>query len=273
MLKIALGLAVALFPLSAVAQPVLEEIAETGELRVAVREDAPPFSYLDSGDNLRGYCLDFIELLEEKLTKELQRNTMAVTLLKSTVSNRFDLVENNLVALECGPNTIRELTSESAAFSRPFFVTGTQFLVATNRESQFELDGNLGELTIGVINNSSNQEAIAQRYPEAEIVAFSGTTARSRGVQAVRQGQIDAMVSDGILLWAEMAQQEFPKEEYKLIPQSPLTTDYYGMILPESDSDWQEFVNSVVVSPESQALFQRWFGAIASFPDKTPAAE
>ena len=254
-------------------QTVLETIKETGVLKVAIREDAAPFGYVNSADNLQGFCLDFFTLLEEKLKEQLPRNSLATRLLKSTVSNRFNLVEEGLSNIECGPNTIRELASSEVTFSRPFFESKTQFLIATEQTDATDLNGDLANIKIGVIRNTTTEELIRERYPDASIVLFSGATARNRGVQAVAQGKIAAMASDGILLRAEAARQDLPIADFALIPTVAIDCDdrvfakrdRYGMIISQ-DAQWQDFVNSVIVSSEFQRLFVQWFRSIESFP-------
>lgn len=251
--------------ISVKAQNTLESIQETGVISLAIREDAAPFGYVDSNEKLRGYCLDFFALFEEKLKEHLPRNTLSTKLLKSTISNRFELVDRGLVDLECGPNTIREISFPNVAFSRPFFIARTQFL--TRENGNFNLDGDSPDATIGVIRNTSTEQLVKERYPNAKLVLFSGVTARNRGVQAVAQGRIDAMVSDGILLRAEAARQNLSVEEFVLIPAISTVfdddellgkSDRYGMIVSK-DSQWQDFVNSVIASPESQQLLRKWF--------------
>ena len=254
--------------LPAQSQTVLESIQETGVLKVAVREDAAPFGYVDSANQLQGYCLDFIALLEAKLTEQLPRNTLIVKLLKSTISNRFQLVQQGLIYLECGPNTIRDLSSSKVTFSRPFFVTQVKFLAAKEQANKFNLDNDFLDVRIGVIRNTSTEQLIRERYPSAKLVLFSGVTARNRGVQAVAQGKIAAMVSDSILLRAEAAKQKLSVDEYALVPEKPLSSDRYGMIIKGEDPQWREFVNSVISSEEFQQLFKQWFNSIESFPQE-----
>lgn len=248
------------------AQTVLKSIQETGVLKIAVREDAAPFGYL-KGDRLQGYCLDFVALLERKLEQKLRRDTLAIRLLKSTASNRFTLVEQGLIDLECGPNTIRKVSSSKVTFSQAFFTTTTQLLINKEKAKEINLDRDLADITIGVIQNTSTEELIKKQYPSANLVLFSGTTARNRGVQAVEQGKIDAMVGDGILLRAEAAQNSLSVNDFILIPETPTSeanlvfakSDRYGMILRGEDESWRNFVNSVIVSEESQQLFKQWF--------------
>ena len=249
--------------LPAKAEDTLEKIQRTGVLNVAIREDAAPFGYLDANGNLRGYCLDFFALLEKQLLERLERNSLSIKLFKSIPANRFDLVARDIVDIECGPNTIRSDVPENTAFSTSFFVTGTQFLV--KKDNSAKLDRNSKDLVLGVINNTTTEQFLERRYPSASLREYRGVTARTRGVQAVAQGQIDAMVSDGILLIAEAQRQQLPAAEYVLEPEIPLTCDRYGMIIQSDDRGWQDFINSVIDSPEAEALSNAWFGRIFSY--------
>ena len=247
------------FSLAANAEPVLETIQRTGVVRVAIREDAAPFGYLDSDRQLQGYCLDFFVILQNQLSKKLKRDTLIIRLLKSSARNRFQLVAENFVDLECGPNTIRQEPPARTQFSTSFFVSGTQFLIKQTDSTKIALDGNLKDIKIGVLGNTSTEKFLQNRYPEAKIVRFGGTTGRNRGVQALEQGRIAAMVSDGILLRAQAQIQNLSQQEYPLIPEPPLTCDRYGMIISD-DLEWQEFVNSVIDSSAAQRLLDNWFG-------------
>ena len=245
------------------AEKTLQKIQEKGVLNVAIREDAAPFGYLDANGKLQGYCLDFFALLESQLLREIERNSLSLKLLKSTASNRFGLVANKIVDIECGPNTIRAEPPANTAFSSSFFITGTQFLV--KQDSDLDLAQDLDGATLGVIGNTTTAELIADRYPQATLRQYRGVTARNRGIQAVAQGKLDAMISDGILLRAEAQQQELSSVEYPLIPDVPLSCDRYGMIIQSEDTEWQEFISSVIDSPEAKDLSKAWFGNLFNY--------
>jgi hypothetical protein len=114
---------------------ILEEIKRTGLLRIAVREDAVPFGYRDLNENWTGICIDFLEILRNQVRRELDQPIILIKLFKSTLFNRFDLVNDKVVALECGPNTIRDNLSYNIDFSDPFFL----FLFGIGRSYLTEL--------------------------------------------------------------------------------------------------------------------------------------
>lgn len=244
----------AVIPWSASAD-VLEEIRETSVLKVGIRIDAVPFGYLDSSGELAGSCLNFINLLRRQVRQELNKEALLVKLYRTSSINRFNLIDDDIAHLECGPNTIREDLPYKVEFSEPFFVTGTQFLIDKENNKRINPNGDLANLTIGVLQGTSTEEIIKNEYPLAQIKPFQGEIGRSGGVQAVQQGEIDAFVSDGILLLGEVAQQGLSLENYTLVPKRPLTCDRYGMILPAGDPQWKSLVDSAIESQRSQQIF------------------
>ncbi len=249
---------------SATSEPVFNKIQRTGVLNVAIREDAPPFGYLGANNNQQGYCLDFFAILKKQLTEKLKRNTLSTKLFKSTPANRFALVSNT-VDLECGPNTIRSDIPKNISFSTGFFVTGTQFLIKQENRDRLDLKTDLDGAKLGVISNTTTADFIAKKYPGATIQKYAGVTARTRGIQAVEQNKIDAMISDGILLRAVAQQQGLSSMQYPLVPKVPLTCDRYGMIIKGKDPQWRDFVDSVINSPEAASLSNDWFGQLYNY--------
>jgi len=252
-----------ILPLETKAETVLEEIQETGLLKVGIRMDAVPFGYIGSDSQLTGVCVDFISVLKEQIKQATNRDIITVKLFQSTLFNRFELVEKELVHIECGPNTIREV--DNVTFSQPFFVTGTQLLIKKENEKNINLVSGMENVRIGVLRNSTSEELITKNYPQAQIQTYQGVTGRVRGVEAVIKDEIDAFASDGILLIGETINQGVTLTDYKLIPEKPLSCEYYGMILPQNDSEWENLVNYVIQNTPKERLFKSWFDVLETY--------
>ena len=251
------------FPLKA--ETVLEEIQRTGVLKVGVRSDAVPFGYRDNNNRLRGICLDFIALVREQLRKTIDRDIITVQLFISTLYNRFEIVEDNIVYFECGPNTIREVEEYDIVFTKPFFVTGTQFLVKKDLAKSINRENNLADLKIGVLRYTTAEKFIKNKFPDAEIELFQGVRGTLRATQAVQQGRIDAFADDGILLVGEAILLGLSlNEDYQIIPETPMTCETYGLIMPKNDPTWLDFINSVIDSGEDRKILKEWFSVLAS---------
>jgi polar amino acid transport system substrate-binding protein len=250
-------------PSAVQAETVLENIRNNGVLKVGIREDAVPFGFLDANENLSGLCLDFVNILLQEVKQTLQRDAIIVKIFKSTLFNRFDLVSDRVINLECGPNTIRDAVDYQIAFSQPFFITGTQFLIRAEDENQFKPGASLENTVVGVLRNTTNKTVIENRFPLAQLREFQGPTGRLRGVQALQQGKINAFASDGILLVGEAALQGLVLgQTYRIVPQNPIDCESYGMILPNNDPQWQELVNQSILKAREVRLFREWLGVV-----------
>ena len=238
---------------------ILAEIDKTGILKVAIRGDAAPFGYQDN-HKLTGYCVDLATALGDRLTEELNTSKpIKVKKMVSSVSNRFELIKAEQAHLECGPNAIAQ-NREGTTFSDPFFSSGTRFLIDSNAVLPLDLDSSLEGTKLGVLENTIAKQFLKQNYPDAEIVAFDRENAKERGVQAVINGDIDALVNDGVLLTGAMDLRGMKKANYQTIPENPLTCDYYGLILPIGDSQWRNTVNNFIHNRASKPAFNRWLG-------------
>ncbi|GBF82565.1 amino acid ABC transporter substrate-binding protein [Aphanothece sacrum] len=252
-----------ILPLKANSETVLEQIDRTGLLRVGIREDAVPFGYRDVNGDLVGLCLDFINFFREELKEKLNKEVIAIKLYKSTLFNRFNLVSDKIVDIECGPNTIRQIADYNVEFSAPFFLTGTQFLIKGDNQTKFDPNSSLENVNIGLLRNTTNQTLIMQNYPLANIVEFQGVTGRYRGIQSLQGDKIQAFASDGILLVGEAILQGLDLgQDYILVPKFPLDCENYGLILPNNDPEWLAFVNAVIKNNKSKESFYKWFGVV-----------
>jgi polar amino acid transport system substrate-binding protein len=251
-------------------QNILEEIQKTGLLKVGIRSDAVPFGYRDNNRELRGICFDFVALLRKELIKKIERNIITVKIVISTLYNRFEIVEDNLVYLECGPNTIREIPEYNVEFSDAFFLTGIQLLIKKDLAENIKNYQNLRDLKVGVLRYTTAEKFIKNKYPDVNIELFQGVKGSLRAIQAVQQGRIDSFANDAILLIGESILLQLPlNEKYTLIPKKPLTCEKYGLIIPDNDPLWRDFVNSVIDSAQEKEIAKEWLSVLADELQKT----
>lgn len=238
---------------------ILEEVKKTGVLKVAMRRDAVPFGYLDDKQNWTGYCSQLMNSFAAYLTEELNTPVeVELVRLPSTIDNRFQMVRTRTVDLECGPNSIVSNVS-GVTFSEPFFVTGTQFLVKTNNETQIQPDSDLNGVKTGIVKNTTTEQFVRQRYPQTETLYFRGENSISNAIQALINDQIDTFANDGILTIGELMRQRVSMENYKLVPEQPLTCEFYGLILPDNDPQWRKTVDTFINDDKADEVWQEWF--------------
>ena len=114
------------------------------------------------------------------------------------------------------------------------------------------------------MKNTTTEKFILSRYPQAELVYFDGPQGQVEAIKAVAEGRIDTFANDSILLLAEVAQQNLPLNNYSLQPLVPLTCNFYGLLLPNDDPQWQTTVNKFISEPAAIQVMEKWFGQLFS---------
>ena len=253
------------------AESILAEIAETGVLKVAFRKDAVPFGFINPEDAWDGYCGDMAIALSHYVATELNSDVdIQLVELTSTLENRYDLVADGVVHLECGPNTIRN-DMDGITFSNPIFVASTEFLIPAGQAAAILPTTPLAGVRLGVLANTTTQQFVEATYPDADITLFSGVEGRQNAIAATANGEIEAFVGDGILSYGELLLQGRRIEDFALIPEIPLTCEFYGLALPNNDPEWQTLINQFLVSDRENLISSTWFAAI--YPDELNKAE
>ncbi|ELS02203.1 putative dienelactone hydrolase [Xenococcus sp. PCC 7305] len=244
-------------------ESIIDQIQRTGVLKVAMRLDAPPFGYIDSQKEWSGYCGDLAVALKNYLANKLGLDLeIELAQLPSTLENRFSLLQEDTVHLECGPNTIRQDLS-GITFSSPIGVSGTRFLSQLQRQTEINPNLSLEGLRVGVLKNTTTEKFVQNNYPQAELVYFEGPQGRESAVKAVSQGHIDAFAGDSILSLEEVNRQNLSLDNYILQPRQPLTCDFYGLLLPNDDPQWRAMINEFIAdSSAQQKIREKWLNSM-----------
>ena len=237
------------------AETVLEKIARTGMINAGARKDATPFGYVDARQEWTGYSLELLELIRQRLEIKLDKK-IDLHHWEMEVSNRFKLVRTRKVDIACGATTITQDRLGEVDFSVPYFMTGAQFLVKANQAEQFNINGTLEKAKIAYIPWTTTQNILPKIYPFAR---WKPVRDREEGVEKLNTGEVEAVVSDGILLIGELVNQGNNPRDFVLMPSQPMTTELYGCMLPQAEEDWKRFIDEVIASQENRLLQVKWF--------------
>ncbi len=246
------------------AENILENIEKTGLLKVGIRSDAVPFGYRKRNQELAGICFDLVSLIRDELQSKLKRNIITVEVLISRLYNRFSIVEDNLVYLECGTNTIREVPEYNITFSDPFFTTTTQLLTKNDTAITIKNNPSLKDLKIGVLRYTTTEKLMQNNYPDTQLQLFQGIRGNMRAIQAVEKGLIDGFADDGILLIGESLLLGIPLNQNYTLLSLDSSCQQYGLILPKNDPLWQDFINNVIKLSKDKEIIKDWFSPLSS---------
>ena len=95
----------------------LERIAETGEIRLGVRADAAPMSFVGADGAPAGYSVGVCNSVVDLLGQSLGNEITAIPIIVSA-GDRFDAVAEGRVDMLCGAATIIDVARSSISPSR-----------------------------------------------------------------------------------------------------------------------------------------------------------
>jgi polar amino acid transport system substrate-binding protein len=253
---------------------VLDRIEQTGVINAGTRKDAVPFAYVDDQGQWVGFSIDLLELIRQEAEVRLGK-PIKLNMVEATADNRFDLITNQTIDLECASSTFTWNRTAVVDFSVSYFADGTKII--TGVDSDLESADSLAGRAIGVIPDTTNAKAILDFQPGATIVEVKD---QADGMAKLEAGEIEAFAGDGIVLAGLKKTSDNP-QQWKVVPNFPYQYEAYACLLPKDDSDWRNLVNyslvkymEGVISDQTAAveIYERWFDeetGVAPYPRET----
>ena len=231
-------------------ESVLESVREAGVVRVGVRNDNPPVSFLDEDGEWVGFDLDLAEALADELGVELE-------LVPVDGTTRISFLESGQVDMSVASMNHTRSRDEAIDFSITYFWDNQSFLVRTGEyESIDQLFGETVAASAGSSTiDSWTQWAIDNGGEAGSIEEFEDKLA---AVEAVRSGAVEGYTEDNITMLSLAA----GDPNLTLLPGGHNRVQF-GVGVPENDSEWRDAVNlalqDVWTSGEFQELYDPWF--------------
>ncbi|HYS14189.1 MAG TPA: amino acid ABC transporter substrate-binding protein, partial [Burkholderiaceae bacterium] len=177
-----------------------------------------------------------------------------------TPENRFELVKNGDVDLECGSSTNNAERRKVVAFSPTMFITGTKLLVkrGSGIRSLKDLRGKTVVLTRGTVHAET-----IPRIAERQKLAINFVTAgdHNGSFELLASGKADAFANDEVQLYGMLAEKR-AASDFRVVGQF-LTYADYALMLRKDDAEFEEVVRRaferLAGSREIVAIYERWF--------------
>ncbi len=239
---------------------VLDKLNQDKSIRLAVRADAPPFSYKAENGDPAGFMVDLCRAVATGLATQLHLDELKVEFVPVTAENRFDAIKSGKADLLCEPTTETLSRREHVDFSIPTFVDGASLLVKGDGP------GSLGALVgkkVGVLAGTTTEkglrETLASQKINADIVP---ATSHEEGLKALEDGATSAYFADRAIL-AFLASKAGDASELRLA-NDYLSLEPYALALPRGDEDFRLAVDRalshIYKSGAIAAVFAKTFG-------------
>jgi polar amino acid transport system substrate-binding protein len=225
-------------------------VDERGSVRIGVRNDNPPLSFIDDTGDWVGFDVDLANALADELGVEAE-------LVVVDGTTRISFLEEGRVDMSVASMNHTLGREEAVDFSITYFWDQQSFLVRTGTyESLDDLIGQTVGANAGSSTIASWTTYVAERGGDApEFVEFDDKLA---AMQALRDGAIEGYTEDNITLLTLAA----GDPELTLLPGGHNRVQF-GVGVPENDSDWRDRINialqSLWRSGEFQEIYERWF--------------
>ena len=170
----------------------LDEIKESGTVKIGVFSDKNPFGYVDENGDYQGYDVYFAERIGQDLGT-------AVEYVSTDAANRVEYLKTGKVDIILANFTVTEERAESVDFALPYMKVALG-VVSPDSALITSADQLNGKKLI-VTKGTTAETFFTENYPDIELVKFDQYT---EAYNALLDGRGDAFSTDNteVLAWA-----------------------------------------------------------------------
>ena len=255
--------AVLLVTIGVASAGTLDRIGQDKSIRIAYREDAPPFSYKDKIGEPTGFMVDLCRAVAKKLAEQRNFSDLKVVYVPVTAADRFEAITQQKADLLCEPTSVTLSRRELVDFSIPTFLDGASLMVRADGPKNLR---DLAGQKIGVLAGTTTEEALRNTLKEAGIAGdVVAAKTHGEGLAMLDDGKISAYFGDRSILLFLIKDSKAP--EKLRLADDYLSVEPYALALPRGDNDFRLAVDRALShiyrSGEIVSIFQRSFGGKA----------
>ena len=237
----------------------LQQVQQTGKIRIGYRDAQPPVSSLGKDGTPVGYAIDLCRGIADEAKKAVGRE-VSVEYVAVTAENRFDALADNKIDLLCASTTRTLSRSEKVDFTLPMFVTGAAFMTL----SDTDIRNNFSGKKIGVVRGTTTVVELKKLLSEtklvAEVVEFGAT---AEGLGALQKRQIDVFAADQVVLIGLATTAEDPTKFTVL--SNLFSFEPLALAVRRNDAAFRLVADRVLArlcrSKEILKIYDTWFGS------------
>ncbi len=120
----------------------LNDIRESGTIRIAHPENVPPFSFMENGEPT-GYSINICRQIVSHIAKQLGRKDIRIRWRSASTAEALRLVADGVVDMDCGITSISLSRQQRVDFSNEIYVNTGDVLVQAGSDIKrlADLDG------------------------------------------------------------------------------------------------------------------------------------
>ncbi len=230
---------------AALAQSALNEILDSGVLKVGTTGDWNPMTVKDPATNsYKGFDIDIMTELATDLGVEVEFvPTDWKTLVNGVVAGQYHMT---------GSASMSPARMKVAGFSESYIAV--EFFPFTTQDKAGNFSGydsiNNPDVKVATTLGTSFEKMVREWFPEAELIVVE---APARGYQEVLSGRADVFVTSNIE--GATLGEKFPIA--KVADTEARRPTPIAMLLPQQDQVWINYVNNWVKVKKAQGFFEK----------------
>lgn len=223
--------------------------AESGNLTVGIKFDQPGLGLRNPDGSFSGFDVEVAKYVAGKLGVTPEN----ITFKESPSAQRETLIENGEVDYIVATYSITDARKEKVDFAGPYFVAGQSLLVSSSNTDITGPDSLNGGKRLCSVSGSTPAQKVKDQY--AQDVQLQEFDTYSACVEALRNGAVDAVTTDDIILAGYAAQ--YPGE-LKVVGE-PFTEERYGIGLAKGDDETRAKINDAIDAMIADGSWQKAF--------------
>ena len=247
----ALLLAAALFVPGQAEARSLNEILESGEIRVGVNPTLPPLAKFNEKNEIVGFDVDFSRKIAEMLGVDLE-------LVKVQSTDRIPFVKSGKIDYVMGAMTRTPDRAKVVDYTLPVHTEVFGVLTTEGHGFGHWKDLNSEDVTLVQVRGTTPVPFIKENLPKAELLLLDNYP---DVIRALAQGRGDALVDVIDFVGGHMDAQK--NVDWQILD-TPVDVYYCGLGLQAGNESLQEWLNVAIYELHSQGfvdeIWKKWFG-------------
>jgi glutamate transport system substrate-binding protein len=212
----------------------MARLSEAKKIKVGTKFDQPLFGLKPPSGDPEGFDTEIARII----ASELGIPEDGIEWVETVSANREPFIQGGQVDIVVATYTINDTRKQKVDFAGPYYEAGQSILVL-EKNTDIKGPDDLAGKKVCTVSGSTPAKNMTEKYPQAQLQL---TDAYSKCLEPLRQGQVDAVTTDNVILSGFMDQNP---GEFKLVGE-PFTKEPYGIGLKKDDRDFRMFINDVL---------------------------
>ncbi len=233
------------------------------KITIGVKFDQPGLSLRKPDGSLSGFDVDVARYVAQQLGYQ----PGDIEWKEAPSGQREPLIQNGQVEYIVGTYSITDARKKKVAFAGPYFQTGQSLLVRSDNTDIVGPQALENNKKLCSVAGSTPAQNIKKKYPKVQLQQYD---TYSLCVEALKNGAVDAVTTDAVILAGYVAQNPGALK----LAGEPFSKELYGIGLAKDNDALRSQINDAlqkfIDSGQWQAAFDRNLGASDYTPPPPP---